>query len=235
MDRFIDSFKRWHPQTTQTFLKSTQYLSWVNNDVKTLWCHGIAGGGKTIFASVVVNSLKVDNESKAGIACLFFEYERLNNETIQTLTAAILRQLVDQCDQLPQSVVALYNLHYTNKMPLTFEEISSALSNVFKMFSQVFLVIDALDECSEQTRRELLSYIREQQKETGMKLLVTSRPTIDFQQEFGDSTVLEIRAIEQDVKIVLGSLIDKLPAFVRKDEVLRNRVETDIAAAVDGM
>jgi hypothetical protein len=159
----------------------------------------------------------------------------LKDETIQSLAAAILRQLADQCAVFPESVTALYNLHQANGMPLRFEEISSALTEVLQMFSQVFLIVDALDECSEQTRRELLSYLQEQQKRTKIKLLVTSRPTINVQQEFDDCEILEIRADEQDVKIVLGSLIERLPTFIRTDEMLRNRVKDDIAAAVDGM
>lgn len=236
MGRYVDSYERWHRGTAQRFLNSKEYLNWANGNTQTLWCPGIAGGGKTIFASVVVNNLKAEKpKTEIGIAYLFCEYARLNSETIQTLAAAILSQLADQCAVFPESVTALYNLHHANKMPLRFEEISSALIGVLQTFSQVFLVIDAVDECSEQIRRELLSYLLEQQKKTRIKLLVTSRPTINFQQEFGDCEILEIRADEQDVKIVLSSLIERLPKFVRTDEVLRNRVKNDIAAAVDGM
>jgi hypothetical protein len=236
MDRFIDSYKKWYSGTAQKFLHSKEYLNWANENTQTLWCHGIAGGGKTIFASVVVTNLKAEKpKTEIGIACLFCQYERLKNETIQSLAAAILRQLADQCAVFPESVTALYNLHQANGMPLRFEEISSALTKVLQMFSQVFLIVDALDECSEQTRRELLSYLQEQQKRTKIKLLVTSRPTINVQQEFDDCEILEIRADEQDVKIVLGSLIERLPTFIRTDEMLRNMVKDDIAAAVDGM
>jgi hypothetical protein len=240
MNRFIDSHKKWQPQTAQNFLHSKQYLAWANENTQTLWCHGIAGGGKTIFASVVVNNLKVAQknktpETKAGVACLFCEYERRKDQALQSLTAAVLRQLADQCTVLPASVTDLYDTHHAKEMPLNFEEISSALTEVLRKFPRVFLIVDALDECLDHTRRELLSYLLEQQKKTGMKLLATSRLTIDFRQEFGESAMLEIRASEQDVKTVLDVLIERLPTLVRTDEALRTRAKNDIAAAVDGM
>jgi len=234
--RYVDSYERWHPGTAQRFLGSKEYLNWANENTQTLWCPGIAGGGKTIFASVVVSNLKAEKpKDEVGIAYLFCEYSRSKSETIQTLAAAILSQLADQCAVFPESVTALYHLHRANKMPLRFEEVSSALIGVFQTFSQVFLVIDAVDECSDQIRSKLLSYLLEQQKKTRIKLLVTSRHNVNFKEEFGNCEILEIRADEQDVKIVLSSLIERLPKFVRRDEVLRNMVKNNIAAAVDGM
>jgi NACHT domain len=211
-------------------------------DAQTLWCVGIAGGGKSIFASVVIESLrsaqtKKDPGSKAGVACLFLEYERWQDQTTQSLTSAILRQLVDQSDVLPQSVIDLYYSHQKNKMPLKLNECLTALSDVIQRFSQVFLVVDALDECSDEICRELMSSLLEQQRETGIKILVTSRPTINFHEDFdfADCKRLEIKAEEQDVKIVLDKLIERLPRLIRTDEVLRDRVKNDIASAVSGM
>jgi NACHT domain len=223
-------------------LQSKEYLQWADEDARTLWCVGIAGGGKSIFASVVVERLrsaqtKKDPRSKAGVACLFLEYERWQHQTTQSLTSAVLRQLVDQCDVLPQSVADLYDCHQENKMPLKLNECLTALSDVIERFSQAFLVVDALDECPDEVCRELMSSLLEQQRKTGIKILVTSRPTINFQDDFDfeDCKRLEIQAVEQDVKIVLDELIEGLPRLVRTEEALRQRVKNDIASAVSGM
>ncbi|KAI9859480.1 MAG: hypothetical protein M1813_006622 [Trichoglossum hirsutum] len=238
--RFIDSHEKWQPHTAQKLLHSEQYLNWTSNNTQTLWCHGIAGGGKTVFASVIVDNLKVAQkdktpETKAGIACLFCEYERRKDQTVRSLTSAILRQLAHQCDVLPVSVTDLYDLHQTNDVPPRFEEISSALTDVLGNFPRVFLIVDALDECFENTRRELLSHLLEQQRKSGIKLLATSRPTIDFRKEFGACEELEIKADPQDVKNVLDILIEKSDTLIKTDVELRNRVTDKIAMAVNGM
>ncbi|KAH7108773.1 hypothetical protein B0J13DRAFT_665581, partial [Dactylonectria estremocensis] len=101
---------------------------------------------------------------------------------------------------------------------------------------QVFLVIDALDECLDQTCRNLLSTLAVVQKETGMKILATSRyNTVEFTQSFEQAVVLEIRAKESDVKTALNGQREKLSGCVRNDLQLWIEVKERIATAIDGM
>jgi Cdc6-like AAA superfamily ATPase len=214
-------------------------LNWANKDTQTLWCPGIAGAGKTILASVIIKYLKdaqsdKEPDKKAGIACLYCEYKRREDQTLQSLLAAVLRQLVEQHTPLMASIEELYRSYLTEKIQPSFEEIFSALSEAIRSFSQVFLVVDALDECSQQSRGELLSSLQNLQK-TGMKLLVTSRRTVDFRQHFEECDELEIEACECDVKAVLDDQKKKLPKCVRDDNNLWNEVKEGIVAAVDGM
>ena len=193
-----------------------------------------------MFASVIIDNMKVAQkdktpETKAGVACLFCEYERQTDQTMRSLISAILRQLANQCDVLPASVIDLYDSHQTNDVPLRFEEISSALTDVLGKFPRVFLIVDALDECLESTRKELLTRLFEQQGKSGMKLLATSRLTSNFRKQFGGCEELKIKADPQDVKDVLDILIEKSDSLVKTDVELRKRVIDNIAVAVDGM
>lgn len=238
--RFIDSYDKWQPSTVQKLLGSGHYLNWVGGDTQTLWCHGIAGGGKTVFASVVMDSLKTAQTglpptARAAVVCLFCEYERQKDQTVRSLTSAILRQLAEQCEVLPPSVTELFDNYEANGSRFHFEEVSLALTQVLRLFPQVYLIVDALDECAENTRRELLAHLSEQQRVTGLKILATARPTIDFQKEFGDCEELEIKADLLDVKTVLEMRIDKSNSLVKTDAELRRRVMDSIAVAVDGM
>jgi Cdc6-like AAA superfamily ATPase len=222
-------------------LNSEEFLNWTNKDTQTLWCPGIAGAGKTILTSVVIKHLKDaqrDKEpaAKAGIACLYCEYERQKDQTPHSLFAAVLRQLADQSIPFPKSVEELYKLHGTAKTHHGFDEVSLILTETVQKFSQVFLVVDALDECSEKSCRELLSNLQDLQKKTGMKLLATSRHAVDFRRNFEECAMLEIKANESDVKAVLDSQMGMLSACVTTDNfALRSKVMEEIAAAVDGM
>lgn len=238
--RYIDTLEKWYPDTVQRPLKSEEYLNWANHDTQTLWCHGIAGGGKTVFASVVIDTLKnaqedLSPQEKAGVACLFCEYERRNEQTIRSLTSALVRQLSDQCEILPLSVLDLYEKHQDNDRPLRLDEIVLVFADVLAKFSRVYLIVDALDECLESTRKELLSHLSELQRKTGMKILTTSRPTLNFLKEFGDCDQLDIKAEPEDVQQVLQMLIDKADTFLTSNVELRNKVAEVIASAVGGM
>lgn len=115
------------------------------------------------------------------------------------------------------------------------EELFLALIRVLQMFPRVYLVVDALDECADNTRRELVAHLAELYRKTGLRILATGRPTLDFKKEFGECEKLEIKADVADVKTVLNVLIDKSDSFVRTDAELRKRVMDNAAAAADGM
>lgn len=240
--RLFDAYDKWQPSTVQKLLQSEEYLGWVGGDVHTLWAHGIAGGGKTVFSSVVVSTLKDAQRSqgrneRAAVACLFCEYERQKDQTLRSLVLAILRQLADQCEILPDSVTALFSQYESiGSSHLRFEDISVALTATLGEFSRVYIVVDALDECSDGTRRELLAHLAEQQRKSELRILATARPTVDFRKEYGgECSELEIKADVTDVKTVLDKLIDKSNSFVRTDKELRKRVMDNVAVAVDGM
>ena len=231
---------KWHRDTGKAFVESQSFLDWMNNQTQTLWCHGIAGSGKTIFASLVIDRLHAAQKKKArnenaAVVCLYLEYERMQDQSLQSLLAAILRQLVHQCPELPGSVTELHSTHTTNRSQPLLDEISSVLVDVIRKFPEVLLVVDALDECSEDTARDLLSNLSDYQKSTGMKLLATSRPTIDFSEFFKEYKSMEIKALEQDVKVVLDTLMTKLPKLVREDKDLQLKIKNSIAEAVNGM
>jgi hypothetical protein len=69
------------------------------------------------------------------------------------------------------------------------QEIVSALQLVFKSFSAVRIVVDALDECPNKdgTRNQLLSILRNLQREVDVRIMVTSRFIPEIELEF-DST-----------------------------------------------
>ena len=84
-------------------------------------------------------------------------------------------------------------------------ETTKLLRSQIEEFNQVFLVIDALDECPEleQTRRTLLAEIRGLLPH--VRLMVTSRNIPSIENMFRNDTHLEIRAQDQDVRRFIES------------------------------
>lgn len=68
--------------------------------------------------------------------------------------------------------------------------------------SQVYLVFDALDECPEEERGDILGFITgivTAQTSTRVKVFVTSRPETDIARAFGDHHVPTVRILAEDV------------------------------------
>jgi hypothetical protein len=105
------------------------------------------------------------------------------------------------------------------------------------MYSRVFILIDALDECkvSHNCRKTFLSELFSLQAKCGANLFATSRFIPEISENFQASISLEIRASEHDVRRYVDSHMSYLPSFVGRSLDLQEEVKTGIVKAVDGM
>ena len=105
-----------------------------------------------------------------------------------------------------------------------------------KSYSTIYIIADALDECSgDDTRRKLLSKLFSIQKIADLRLLFTSRIIPDIVYEFQEHPRLEVRASDSDVrKFVSGQMLN-LPRCVQRDSELQTLIEEKISESVDGM
>jgi len=138
---------------------------------------------------------------------------------------------------LLQSIKDLYN-HYKQKQSrLSLEEVSRTLYSVVAMYSRVFIIVDALDECqvSDGCRTRFLSEISSLQAKCAVNHFATSRPIPEIKEGFKESILLEIRASEDDVRRYLNGHIFQLPGFVRRSLELQEEIKSEIIRSVDGM
>jgi len=120
----------------------------------------------------------------------------------------------------------------------TLSEYADLLQSEVRRFSKVFIVIDALDECSESngTRDNFLAEIRKLQPT--IHLLVTSRHIEIIERAFKNAARLEIRASDEDVRKYLEGRIASEPQLVRhveKDSTLQDTIINAIVEKAKGM
>jgi hypothetical protein len=97
------------------------------------------------------------------------------------------------------------------------------------------MVIDALDECQEGTRRQFLAKLRDLQAVQDIRLMATSRFIPDIEDAFGEASRLEVRASGEDTKRFTDGQLYRLPACIQRNTTLQEMVQEHIANAVDGM
>ena len=144
-----DFITRRQAGTGQWLLNSAEYQTWVKTDKQTLFCPGIPGAGKTILTSIVVEELTThfQNDKSVGIAYLYCNFRRQHEQKVGDLVASLLKQLIQGRSSLPDTIKSLYGSHKDKGTRLLFDEISKALQSVVALYSRVFIIIDALDEC----------------------------------------------------------------------------------------
>ncbi|KAL6699043.1 hypothetical protein J3F84DRAFT_393463 [Trichoderma pleuroticola] len=234
-----DYVKRLQTGTGEWFLERKQFQDWITGSNNTLFCHGIPGAGKTILASLAINHLssKFRGNSAIGVAYVYFNYNRQEDQDFQKLLASLLKQLAGGCHPLPDSTKELYNEHLKKRTRASLEELKTDFKCVVAKYSKVFIILDALDECQFFELNLLLSGLVELQKEHRLRLLATSRPIPEIMDLFNNSNVakLQIRAETSDVNTYIEAHMDKLSRVTRRNPVLRGEIKADISEAVDGM
>jgi hypothetical protein len=223
--------------TGQWFLDSPEFTKWLCTPKETLFCPGIPGAGKTMMAAISIDHLMTIQSNSIGLAYIFCNYKAQAEQNTASLLVAILKQLVLARPSIAEPVSCLYEQHSTRRTRPSLEEICNTLQIVLKSFSSVHIIIDALDECSDQdgTRSRLLAKLRDLRQEADLRLMFTSRFIPDIESEFRLVPILEVRASDADVKRFVKGQIYRLPKCVRCDHKLQGFVEDKIVEAADGM
>lgn len=224
--------------TGQWLLDSTQYQEWVNTAKRVLFCPGIPGAGKTILTSIVVDDLcaRFQDTDRVGVAYVYCNFRRHDEQKAGDLIASLLKQLTQSQPSLPACVESLYIKHKSRTRP-SFDDLSKALRAVAILYSRVFIIIDALDECStlDGCRERFLTEILALQAKCGTSMFATSRYIPEITEKFNNSISLEIRACPGDIRRYMDNNICRLPSFISRNTDLKEEIKSGIVKAVDGM
>ncbi|OCK88365.1 uncharacterized protein K441DRAFT_700542 [Cenococcum geophilum 1.58] len=234
-----DFIARRQEGTGQWLLSSDEFQEWLTQSGRILFCPGMPGAGKTTITSIIVEHLctRFQNHGSIGIAYLYCNFRREQEQKPADLFASLLKQLIQEQPSVPESMSGLYEHHKDRRTRPSSGEILVVLHSVIRGYSRTFIIIDALDECqvSNGVRRILLSDILDLQAKTGANLFATSRFIPEIAREFKKDLLLEIHARDEDVRRYLGGHMFQLPSFVLNNLDLQEEIKTSIVKAVDGM
>ncbi|KAK6337160.1 hypothetical protein TWF718_009944 [Orbilia javanica] len=247
-----DFAARRQPGSGQWLLDSAKYQAWVDGDEfdgtdqanensKILFCHGIPGAGKTIITTAVVDHLvaRFSGNSEIGIAFIYCNFNKKTEQNPSSLLASLLKQLTHSRHTLPKDIERLYDRHNSKRTRPSLDDIAQTLKSVATLYSRVFVIIDALDECqslessSNGQRSRFLSEIFRLHVECGINIFATSRPIPEITDIFRDCTKLEIFAHEDDVRNYLNGQISRSGKTVLQKH--REDIVTTVTEGVRGM
>jgi Cdc6-like AAA superfamily ATPase len=232
-----DIISRRQEGTGQWFLDSNEFKKWLQGSKKTLFCHGIPGAGKTMISAIVIDHLRRSTQTEdVGVAFLYCNYKAQADQNVLNLLSALLRQLVQSRPDIAAPVTEIYNTKRRSKPSI--DEIFRALQSVCSNYTTVYVVVDALDECTveEGSRGLLIDKLCDlQSKAEDVQLLFTSRFIPDIARKFESSLTIEVRASEIDVKRYVEGQMPRLPNCIQRDKELKDAIKNKIAEVVDGM
>ncbi|KAJ5935902.1 hypothetical protein N7454_005200 [Penicillium verhagenii] len=200
--------------TGQWLLESKEFQEWLRESKQTLFCPGIPGAGKTFMTSVVIDHLNSThgNSPDIGIAYVYCSYRSQLQKTSTDVFLSLLMQLTRSRQEIPSEVQRLYTDHTKKGTRPTMTEVTDLLILVNNLYSQSFILIDALDEfyTSNSEIDMLLTGLFRVQKNTTLNLFATSRNIHNVTSHFGDCKLKEISAQNDDILRFVDGQIPRL-------------------------
>ncbi|KAG6977872.1 Vegetative incompatibility protein HET-E-1 [Fusarium oxysporum f. sp. conglutinans] len=179
--------------TCEWILKREEFSAWgANDNSQLLRLIGSPGIGKTMMSTFLIEVLKgkVEKSPDKMFAYFLCDYRYPEQRSPTAVLRSLIWQLLLQRNGLFQHMQSDFEKHKDSRLFECLFENFSALWRIFQDMLQdehvgeVFILIDALDECDRSTRKALLRCIRElfqasPESEGNFKFLVTCRPEID--------------------------------------------------------
>ena len=226
--------------TGTSLLATSEYQSWLHEETRTLFCIGVAGSGKSVLASQVIDILLRDGRYKEYPVLYFFaDMKRAEQQTPAFVLANLLKQLIYHNRHISDGTHNFFQRLIERGDRPTAPELLDCIEGETIGTPKIFVVIDALDELAASCSERLLRYLRRLQRRCKMSLMATSRPNfLDIQllaDMFPGYRSLEIRQSQVDIEAYLVGQMHTLPDVVMRDMDLQDYIKTKIMGLSDGV
>ena len=189
------------------------------------------------ISSLVIDTLcKQAMEENVSVACFYFDFAVQEGQSPDAILSSVLKQVISGLDEVPENIVEDFRRRgrVVSSQKLVRSEIMEYLKDILSS-RPTFICFDALDECSDKHRVELLDLFKQiLDKAPGTRLFLTGRPQIQSEVEkhlVGIAATRPITAAKKDIVTFLRAKLkeDTMPEAMNKslkEEILQKIPET---------
>ena len=183
------------------------------------------------------------------MAYFFFDFKDTGKQDTRALLSSLLVQLSDRSERFCDVLLGLYSAHQNGLEQPTDESLARCLKQMLMISDQlpVYLIIDALDECPDDSgipslREKALELVNElvELRRLNLRLCVTSRPEFDIRTSLQPLATQQVSLHDEsgqkrDINVYITSVVrsDKKMARWRDDD--QNMVIEKLTEKADGM
>ncbi|EGU87923.1 hypothetical protein FOXB_01609, partial [Fusarium oxysporum f. sp. conglutinans Fo5176] len=227
-----------HPGTGAWLLNSPAFQEWKLGTRQHLWLYGLAGCGKTILSTTILDHLlQIHNHTTLAF---FFDFSDPGKQKLENLLRSLAAQLYHSGNEAARRLDSLFASHDDGRRQPDTNALSACVDGMIQTAGKVFIIIDALDECTK--REELMHWIRGLASSNG-QLLVTGRPEVEFQGEIPrllnerNCVLLDKKAVNADIRSYVEATLEQKPDFVGKklSQGILDEIRDKIGDGADGM
>ena len=164
-----------------------------------------------ILRSAIVDYVKSNSHMHGidGIAYIYFSYKQQGSQTIRSIYASIVAQLLYQIPDLQVPVKKLHEKHDNGKGTPGEEELVNILSSLLGSY-KIILAFDALDEASNRTRANLMLQLAKLE-ETSLLVFFTSRPDVEIKSISKKARMVNVMAHNSDLETFIRANLEENP------------------------
>lgn len=232
-----------HQGTGQWFLDSEEYMKWKTDRNSFLWLNGIPGCGKTVLSSSVVADLEQDAMSRRPLY-FYFDFNDVEKQSTDKAIRSLVLQLYHIRKELRRDVDSLYTDHGDGLRQPDSASLSKLFESMVQQAGEVWLVLDALDECTGQndgaTSGLLLWISNLRNADLNVHILVTSRPQEDIKTAIGgwaqatEIVPLQSSRISDDINSFIKAKTKAMPRWQSRPDI-HEEIETTLIEKANGM
>ena len=186
-----------------------------------------------------------------GVTFIYCSYKE--SRASEAYIKLAIKQICRRIKHLPPQLLEAYKAHYRNDSHPNYEELRSLFLAIVRQFNSMFLILDALDECTLDQREELCKFFSDiiesnisSTKATTqrgiVKLFVTSRkePDIEriFQQKSFPRIEIEAAKVDSDIAVYVQAQIEsrlKDGRLVLRNMALKDKILNALTTKAGGM
>lgn len=191
--------------------------------------------------STIIEDMTHNWKNGPGIAVVYFYFDFHDNEKqkYESLLRSLIVQLSMQSMNTPECVEMLFSHSLSGlKQPST-KALENTLQNILQNFQELFVIIDALDECN--NRADLLEHLEcmSKWKLNQLHILAISRRERDIEEFFELLPIaqlpIRIDNVNPDIRTYIRERVKKDAKLKKWPALVKIEIEETLMAKADGM
>ncbi len=225
--------------TGNWFVTSTAFREWKSGLRRHLWLHGLAGCGKTVLTSTILDHLHDARPDSCVCLEFFFDFRDKDKQQLDNLLRSLAFQLYSQCADAQKDLDTLFtSCDDGRKQPATLS-LSRTVHGMMQHPQKLQIILDALDECV--TRAELLDWMKTLAGPdlTHVHVVATSRREEELESSLGgwiqddDRIPIDKDSVNKDIRSYVKARLQRSEDFRRRWASMPSVLE-EIESAIEG-
>ncbi|KAJ4004849.1 hypothetical protein NW766_011583 [Fusarium irregulare] len=221
------------------FIEHGSVSDWMLQPNSKLWLTGIAGSGKTLLCGLLIERVLEICDADTVLAFFFCDYKDLETQVLTNMLSSIALQIALQKPEAFTKLQKYYNeLHPESGLPRQVDvgKLTETITDMCQLFPKVFLIVDGLDECIDNTRENTRGLCQLVRSIPNLSIAVFSRREVEISSELvPDYNEMEISAQDQDLEPYIDTEMTKRPTLCGLPMEERDGIKKTLISKAKGM